>query len=117
MQYASYTSALGVCLTGLLLVALLVAGAQLPISPSAATAYVFFVPQRLPVSLGLVAFCGPQTEHHFPLVAPLAQQEALLLSQELPALPERRGTVGERGLEARELAAHALRLGLLGRRR
>jgi amino acid permease len=57
LQYASYTSALGVCLTGLLLVALLVAGAQLPISSSAATAYVFFVPQRLPVSLGLVAFC------------------------------------------------------------
>jgi vesicular inhibitory amino acid transporter len=57
LQYASYTSALGVCLTGLLLVALLVAGAQLPVSRSAATAYVFFVPQRLPVSLGLVAFC------------------------------------------------------------
>ena len=82
LKYAAYTSALGSCLTSLLLFALLVAGMHLPSTPftidpfgqtimattpdvsvSAGTmttvvrSYSLFVPCHVPFSLGLIAFC------------------------------------------------------------
>ena len=87
LKYAAYTSALGVCLTSLLLIALMVAGLQLPttdiitntITTTLTTTkhhknhtsgsmeaistmisprqYELFVPSHLPMSLGLIAFC------------------------------------------------------------
>ena len=82
LKYAAYTSALGSCLTSLLLVALLVAGMHLPSTPftidpfgqspstlvttpdvssvttvAVVRSYSLFVPCHIPFSLGLIAFC------------------------------------------------------------
>lgn len=83
LKYASYSSLLGVCLTSLLLIALLIAGNELPKSdysihsqyfngdgrflrtgdsgsmkhPTPVREYNLFVPSQIPISLGLIAFC------------------------------------------------------------